>query len=340
MMGQTAFSLTVNTTAGGLTTAVGTELNTVTNLTVTGTINAQDFFILSEQMPLLAVLDISGANIVSYFSYPENYIPGNSFYNSTTRVAKTSLKTIILPIGLTRIGTSAFQNCSGITGTLTIPIGVTIIEGGAFSGCSSITNFALPNGLTTIGNSAFSGCSGITTLTLPTGITQIGSSTFYGCSGITTLTLPAGLTHILGQAFSNCSGIKTIYSLNSTPPIYAGGFCGLTATSVTDVFVPTDAAVAAYKASWAWYGDFPGDIIKVGAPSSVPILTNSNIKVYTNQSSIIVEGTSVGETVSIYTFNGIKLKTIHSQGNRLEIPIARNTVYLVKTPGETVKVIL
>jgi hypothetical protein len=59
---------TVNVTnAGALLNAMTvTELKTVTNLTVTGTIDARDFVTMRDSMPALAVLDISNASIASY----------------------------------------------------------------------------------------------------------------------------------------------------------------------------------------------------------------------------------------------------------------------------------
>ena len=65
-------------------------LGTVTNLTVTGTIDARDFKTMRDNMPLLAVLDLSGVTIAAYTGpdgthpsgglYPENEIPGRAFY--------------------------------------------------------------------------------------------------------------------------------------------------------------------------------------------------------------------------------------------------------------------
>jgi hypothetical protein len=61
------------------------------------------------------------------------------------------------------IGGNAFDNCSGLSGTLTIPNSVTSINKSAFSHCSGLSgNLTIPNSVTSIGEYAFVGCSGFT----------------------------------------------------------------------------------------------------------------------------------------------------------------------------------
>ena len=113
-------SQTVNvTTAGTLSTLASAYLTTVTNLTVTGNIDARDVKTMRDAMPLLAVLNISAASIQSYIgtggtsnisstSYPANEMPSFSFFE------KKSLISLTLTNSLTSIGTGAFSYCTGI----------------------------------------------------------------------------------------------------------------------------------------------------------------------------------------------------------------------------------
>jgi uncharacterized repeat protein (TIGR02543 family) len=198
---------------------------------------------MRDNMPYLIDLDLSGATIVEYYgdggtslwnlSYSADQMPEFSFcYQNNDYTGKTSLASVILPAGLTSIGTDAFYNCSGLTSvtlpdgltsigyyafyncsgltSVTLPAGLTSIGEGAFYSCSGLTSVTLPAGLTSIGYGAFSDCSGLTSVTLPAGLTSIGSGAFYNCSGLTSVTLPDGLTSIGYDAFYNCSGLTSV----------------------------------------------------------------------------------------------------------------------------------
>ncbi|MEI8271346.1 MAG: leucine-rich repeat domain-containing protein [Paludibacter sp.] len=148
MVAAAQVSKTVNvTTAGNLYRE--TSLNTVTNLTVTGSINAVDVKYMRDNMPLLAVLDLSGASIAAYSgsstdgpdtnisTYNANYMPSKSFRN------KSSLTTLNLPNNLTGIDQYAFYGCSGLT-SIPLPANLISIGGEAFSGCTSLTSMTFP----------------------------------------------------------------------------------------------------------------------------------------------------------------------------------------------------
>jgi hypothetical protein len=76
-------SKTINvSTAGTLSTLLTTtEKNTVTNLTITGSIDRRDFVTLRDDMPLLSVLDISSAEIKAYSPIDDKLVGNNTFVN-------------------------------------------------------------------------------------------------------------------------------------------------------------------------------------------------------------------------------------------------------------------
>ncbi|WP_405375950.1 leucine-rich repeat protein, partial [Pseudobutyrivibrio sp.] len=67
-----------------------------------------------------------------------------------------SFNRIIIESGITRIGPSAFWNCSGVT-SVTIPNTVKTIEFQAFRGCKNLTGVTIPSSVTEIGSWAFYG---------------------------------------------------------------------------------------------------------------------------------------------------------------------------------------
>jgi len=158
---------TINVTAGGLYALLtANELNTITGLTITGTIDARDFKTMRDNMPLLAELDISGATIVANNGYAANEIPSSAFYKNTVT---TNLTSIIFPPSLTAIGRNAFFNCGGLTDIL-IPSMVTTIKERAFYNCSGLESVFIPFSVITIESSCFAFCPKLTSITVESSI--------------------------------------------------------------------------------------------------------------------------------------------------------------------------
>lgn len=192
---------TINVTIPGSLTVLLTssEKPIITNLTVTGSIDARDIKCFRDEMTKLSVLDISLVNIQAYngnggtdyegSSYSANEIPNYSFmiFRSSTSsyTGKESLTSVKLPITITSIGKSAFQTCIELSGKLEIPNSVTTIKYGAFSGCTGLTgNLELGNSIVQIESYAFYNCSGLNILNIGNSLTSIGSSTFSNCNGL------------------------------------------------------------------------------------------------------------------------------------------------------------
>ncbi len=121
--------------------------------------------------------------------------------NSYTVYRMSGVRNVIIPNGVTRIGSSAFSSCSSLT-SITIPEGVTSIGQMAFYKCSSLESITIPDSVTYIGGSAFSGCSSLTSITIPDSVTSIGG--FSGCSSLTSVTIGNGVTSIGSNAFYSC----------------------------------------------------------------------------------------------------------------------------------------
>ena len=70
----------------------------------------------------------------------------------------------VIPNSVTLIYSSAFRDCSGLTGSLSVPNSVTSIGYNAFWYCTGLTSVTIGNSVTSIGSGAFLGCSNLDTV--------------------------------------------------------------------------------------------------------------------------------------------------------------------------------
>ena len=158
---QAAVSKTVNvSTAGTLHTYfTAGEKTTVTDLTVTGTIDVRDFKFMRDTLSALAKVNLSTVTIAEYLGtagtstglndYPANAIPFKAFDGKSTLVS------IILPNSLKEIDDFAFRLCPGLT-SIIIPVGVTKVLSNLFYADVNLKNIQFnnptPTNLSLIGN--------------------------------------------------------------------------------------------------------------------------------------------------------------------------------------------
>src|ERR1035437_4427881 len=141
-------SKTVNVNAGGLYSALtANQRDSVTNLTLTGTIDARDFVTMRDNLPYLAILDLSNVDIAAYSgklgtnytndstaSYLANTIPQFAFLKTHINNDYPMLTTIIMLLSLTAIGKEAFETCFSLT-SITISSSIMSIGIAAFVDC-------------------------------------------------------------------------------------------------------------------------------------------------------------------------------------------------------------
>ncbi len=145
------------------------------------------------------------------------------------------LTSVTIPNGVTTIGNNAFNSCSYMV-SITIPNSVTTIEKQAFMNCNSLATITIPDGVTTIGVSAFYQCSQLTSVSLPNTLLGIQDATFYGCSSLTSITIPNGVKVIGKNAFQSCSSLSSVTIPNSVGDIfeYAFRYC----SSLISIIIP------------------------------------------------------------------------------------------------------
>ena len=199
---------------------------------------------------------------------------GNSVYdsrNNCNAIIETSSNSLIIgckntniPEGITSIGSSAFQNCRGLT-SIYIPNSVTEIGPSAFSGCRGLTSIQIPNSVTEICESAFNGCSNLRTADIPNGITIIANSTFNGCRNLTTVVLPNSVKEIGDHAFSGC-GLTIVYCYaENVPEVNDLAFNILEDAQNATLYVPAT-SIDAYASAKIWkdFGNISAFPIEIG----------------------------------------------------------------------------
>lgn len=102
-----------------------------------------------------------------------------------------------------------FRECSSLK-SVTLPNGLTKIGGGLFSECTALESITFPESVKAIEEEAFMRC-GFKTITLPEGLTDIEDSTFKDCTSLASINIPNSVTSIGKFAFENCTALKTIY---------------------------------------------------------------------------------------------------------------------------------
>ena len=180
----------------------------------------------------------------------------------------------------------AFADCKSLR-SIVIPDGVTSIGNGAFCGCKSLSSLVFPDSVTSIGHSAFSGCDSLESLVLPESVGNIIGNPFCGWYGelkclspyfiyankvlfdkdkskiiafrdkkTTSYVIPDSVTRIGDSAFEDCKSLTDIVIPNSVTSIGDGAFDGC--ESLKSLVIPDGVTSIGER---AFYGcNFPNDI--------------------------------------------------------------------------------
>ena len=143
------------------------------------------------------------------------------------------LKSVKFHDSVTRIGWSAFFNCTGLTGALPIPDSVASLGACAFMGCTGLTSVSISDSVTGIGRGTFFNTAWFETqpdgivyldgwclgykgkpisgnLAIKDGTKAIASDAFQGCVDLATVTIPDSVTFIGATAFRDCHKLTSV----------------------------------------------------------------------------------------------------------------------------------
>lgn len=244
---QAQESITVVNNAGALGTLLTAEqLSSVTNLTVNGTIDANDIATINKKMTALTTLDISNTTLLpcqipDVDDFKANWFPGPSLSKNQLDYGGLSmphLTTIQLPSTVEVLGSGAFES-SGITSltlpptvtsigwsafahtplsSVILPASITYLDEWVFNGCILLNTVNIEAALTAIPKGTFAACTSLNSVNIPSTVTHIGISAFSQCTGLSFITLPPTVNTIDMTAFYGCTGLTSIYSNNPVPP--------------------------------------------------------------------------------------------------------------------------
>ena len=199
--------LAVNNTAGNLSQLVSDYQ--LTELTVTGTMDARDFLFITNELNELSQIDLSQVTI-------EPFSQGTALYGTVTNyrageIPRTAffgkkLTSVTLPAGVEVIGYGAFAGCDLLT-SVTIPATVAFIDDYAFSG-SGLTEIQIPSSVQNMGKGVFSRCEALESATVDA--SYLGEFAFLGDTLLSNMNIGSRVGAILKGAFNGCKALSNI----------------------------------------------------------------------------------------------------------------------------------
>lgn len=197
-------AVTVTPAAAGLLSSLIENPAEVTEMSVSGPVNAYDLEFIDTKMPRLASLDLSDATIEAstgqrlrgISTHPAGHIPARIFTGS-------NIRELLLPSkGDLTIGDAAFAG-SAIE-AISVPSNVRTMGHGVFSGCPALKSASIA--ASAIGESAFAGCPSLESVTLTVPV-EVSDYAFSDCHKLAAVKGAANITSIGRRSFADCTAL-------------------------------------------------------------------------------------------------------------------------------------
>jgi hypothetical protein len=324
-------------------------------------------------------IDENGVLVAYYGSGGDIIIPdGVTAIGEEVFNGNTTITSVVIPEGVTRIEYYAFGYCSNLASPINIPASVNYIGDYAFTSCIAVSAFHVdenslyyssvegvlfdkaqkrliqypaagstiyttPLSVTDINPGAFAG-SNVTEVVIASPISNLRGWTFSSCSNLVSVTLPESLTFIDVLAFQSCSSLANVTCLSLVPPgVYVDGwndaFERVNINSCT-LLVPLGTKEL-YEIADVWK-DF-GTIVEVEVNSIDNSLAPHNNTVSLNiKDGILQIDSSVSEQITIYSINGIRLFRNEKPQSKVVFHIGRlqDKILIIKGSSGWVRKIL
>lgn len=204
---QTA-AVEVSSTPGALQQSLSGDLAQVTELKVSGTMDARDFRFIADSLDNITNVDLSEVTIVAFsntttptlgrqHTFAAGELPRLSFMHKP-------LTRVVLPKGATLIGEAAFTGCEQLA-TVEWGSALDSIAPYAFAGCKTLEQVSLPATVRAIGEGAFAWCDALTTFAVEgdARLRLIGARAFADCKALNAVTLGGNINTIGEGAFAH-----------------------------------------------------------------------------------------------------------------------------------------
>lgn len=139
------------------------------------------------------------------------------------------LKFIIIPKGITTLGSQFVNNCNRLQG-ISIPSEITMISNGMCSSCRALEHIAISRNITTIDANALSSCSSLRKMFFPNNTEVIGTGMFNGCTSLQEILFEevSKIKTLPNNFVVSCSALKQLNLPTQIESIGNGAFnsCG------------------------------------------------------------------------------------------------------------------
>lgn len=245
-----SWAVEVECTPGNLSNLIDDA--TITELTITGSIDARDFKFIADELEYLTTINLSGASIIAYASttpvfatytsYDEASIPPLAFFDK-------KLTQVTLPAGLKNIGMAAFAGCQQLN-HIALPESLDSIGSYAFS-ASGLNMIDIPANLKGMGEGVFSRCMLLSSAIINVNEDfTIGKDAFYDCQALTSVILGEGVTAIDAGAFAGTKQLNSI-TFSGTNNIKAIGKAAFIESGMTNFNFATSTTLSSVD-DWAF----------------------------------------------------------------------------------------
>ncbi|KAK8838651.1 beta-1,3-glucan linked protein [Tritrichomonas musculus] len=162
----------------------------------------------------------SGCEALKAFNFPEN--SDNKIGDGCFEGCK-KLKSVTLPVGLTKINKSLFKNCESLE-KIELSDSIISIESNSFENCKKLGSILFPSNLEKIGDFAFSNCLSLSFQFFPPKIEEIGEKAFEKCIKFVQIEIPASMKVISKNAFKGCTELVEVVNNSSKLKIRSKAF--------------------------------------------------------------------------------------------------------------------